>query len=146
MIVDGLKHDELRLTRTAAESINLKLKPANTEYLGRLLEIGHIGRQSSKLLPLVFAWMQMCGQQIDDVDTHELSACNRGRTYRIEFGRPNLWHAVWYMKRSKKLKKIAFIAHLKKHEPNDILVFERGKNWESNRMEQRERERTRNRV
>ena len=70
MIVDGLKHDELRLTRTAAESINLKLKPANTEYLGRLLEIGHIGRQSSKLLPLVFAWMQMCGQQIDDVDTH----------------------------------------------------------------------------
>jgi hypothetical protein len=64
-------------------------------------------------------------------------------THLIEFGKPNLWHAVWYFRKSKKLKRVAFLAHLKKDEPNEVLVFERGKNWAKEQMEDRERKRRR---
>ena len=117
------------------------VRSANAEHVERLLEIGRVGKQSATLLPLVFAWLESCRQRIDRVDTHELSVWSKSGTHLIEFGKPNLWHAVWYLRKSKKLKQVAFLAHLKKGEPNDILIFERGQNWATERMEERERER-----
>jgi hypothetical protein len=143
LLVDAIQHEELQLARLPVESLDTKLNRDNAQYLERLLEVGRVGKQSAKLLPYVFAWLQSCRQRIDDVDTHELSAWSKTGTHLIEFGKPNLWHAVWYMRKSKKLKRVAFLAHLKKDEPNDILIFERGKNWATEQMEERERKRER---
>ena len=72
---------------------------------------------------------------------HVFGSYARGALYPRD-PKPNLWHAVWYLRHSKKLKRIAFVAHLIKDEPNEILIFEPGKNWRTEQMEQRERERT----
>jgi predicted nucleotidyltransferase len=141
LLVDAIKHDELSLTRIPIESLP-KLNRKNTDRAQWFLKCGHMGKQSAKLLPLAFAWLQSCRQPVDDVDPHSLSAWSKSKTHRIEFGKPNLWHAVWYLRHSTKLKRIAFVAHLKKDEPNEILIFEPGKNWRTEQMEQRERERT----
>jgi hypothetical protein len=138
-IVEAIAHDEIRLTRISLDQLPSSLNKQNRELFANWQRTGAVGKESMKLLPYVLAYFQTIRQQADYIDGGELSIWSRTFSTLVQFGKPRLWHAVYYLRRNAKLKRVAFLLHLKQAEPNEVLVFERGANWKSEKIGERDR-------
>lgn len=141
-IVDGIAHKELSLTRFPVESLTARLTPQHKLLLEHWQRSKAVGKDSMKLLPFILVYFQTLRQRATYIDGGgELSISNTTHSTLVQIGKPRLWHAVYYLRRNKKLKRVAFFLHLKRDEPNEVLVFERGENWGKERMDEREEQR-----
>lgn len=137
-IVDAIAHDEMRLTRIPFQELPA-LSHQRELQLREWQRCGVAGKKSLKLMPHIFAYFQTLRQQPDYMPGGELSIWSTSHSTLVQFGTPRLWHAVYYLQRNRKLKRVAFFLHLKQDEPNEVLVFERGANWATQKMDERAR-------
>jgi hypothetical protein len=102
--------------------------PAHRRLLELWAKNNQGGRQLLQTLPYALAWLRSHGRRCRMVPKTELWDC--GRRHRVEMGRPSLGVMLYQFTVEKKLQRQCLIPYFKKAGANELLVFERGPNWQ----------------
>jgi hypothetical protein len=126
--VELIRKEELVLTRIAINSIDCQLSAYHSHWLAWWTQCKIMGKDSMKLLPYAMWWLQRHRQQSGLPDSQCVVWSKTG-THRVHLGRPSLGWMIGEFHCSSKVKRQCLIPHLKTGQPNELLVFERGKKW-----------------
>jgi hypothetical protein len=130
--VELLRNEELALTRIPIENIDCQLNEYHAHWLARCTDCMIMGKDSTKLLSYAMWWLEQHRQKSEVPDS--LVIWSKSRTHRVHLGRPSLRWMLAQFKHSTKLKRQCLIPHIKARQLNELLIFERGKNWSSERV------------
>jgi predicted nucleotidyltransferase len=123
--VQMVQDHELLFTRIPIEGIQCQLNADHTRWLERWQST--MGKASHRILPYAFWWFESHRQTSGLPNQGEI--WSRSNTHRVHLGHPSLGWMVGNFLHSPKLKRQCLIPHIKKGQPNELLVFERGVNW-----------------
>ncbi len=115
----------LTLKRIPIETIQPLLTVKEKEWLGR--RSYYAGEKTSALLPYLVWWLRQHRQKIGNNCHAEYYSVSW--THRLHLGRPCLRQMIWLFRTQPKLLRQCLIPHFRKAGPNELLVFERGPNW-----------------
>jgi len=125
--VQMVRNDELAFTRISMDGIECRLNADHTRQVERWTALGAMGKNSLRILPYGLWWFEQHRQKA--YSPNQLEIFSKSNTHRVHLGRPSLGWMVGNFLHSAKLKRQCLIPHLKKGEPNELLVFERGVHW-----------------
>jgi hypothetical protein len=127
-VVEMVECQRLTLARIPADSIDCQL---NAYHARKLAVWGCLrGKQMNATLRYAMWWFQQHRQHCD-VPDHECVAWSKSRTHRAHLGRPAIAWMVAEFKRRPNLKRQCLIPYFKRQGPNELLVFQRGPEWNS---------------
>ena len=126
-ITDLLDRKELTLTRMELEQGQPVLKKKLADRYRYWIEFKMMGRKSLECLPFALGWLQTEGAR-DFMDGRGLWAHNWKVVITIGNLSPD--NILYRFQTNSKLKKQAHILHFNRSRPREILVFERGPNWD----------------
>lgn len=126
--VGMIRNGELVLTRLPIDGIDCRLNAHHSHWLSWWTQCNVMGKDSMKLLPYAMWWLQLHRQK-SQVPASQCVVWSKSWTHRVHLGRPSLGWMVGEFRRSPKIKRQCLIPHIKSGQPNELLVFERGKKW-----------------
>ena len=126
--VEMVEREELVLSRFPLESIDCCLNRHHAHWLAWWTQCKVMGKESLRLLPYAMGWFQERRQQAEVPDS-QCIVWSKSRTHRVHLGRPSLGWMIGAFQASSKVKRQCLIPHIKTGQSNELLVFERGKNW-----------------
>jgi predicted nucleotidyltransferase len=126
--VELIRNEELVLARLPIDGIDCWLNAYHSHWLDWWTRCKVMGKDSMKLLPYAMWWLQIHRQK-STVPDSQCVVWSKSWTHRVHLGRPSLRWMLGEFRRSPKIKRQCLIPHLKSGQPNELLVFERGKNW-----------------
>jgi len=131
--VKMVREHQLVLTRLSMSDIKLALNQSNSDRLNHLVVGAAIGRASAKVWPFGLWWLEQEGQAWGRNHSDKTEFYSEGRTHRVHLGRPSLRWMMGLFEHDPNVEKQCLICHIKRDEPNELLIFERGPNFESTR-------------
>jgi predicted nucleotidyltransferase len=131
--VRWIKEDVLVLTRVPIDTIDLQLNTHHTLKLEYWQKCGVMGRKSIELLPYAMWWLQQYRQRSQP--PHQTEVWSESWTHRVDLGKPSLEQMMWIFGERPRVRRQCLIPHLRAHEPNELLVFERGPQWKNRTSE-----------
>jgi hypothetical protein len=126
-VVALVEQRRLVLQRLPLEQITPDLNAYHNHWLEHWARCKVMGRQSMELLPYAMWWFQQHRQQCGL--PHQTEIWSKKYTHRVHLGKPRLAWMVNLFERRRNLRRQCLIPHIKKGEPNELLVFERGESW-----------------
>jgi hypothetical protein len=123
-----VRNEELVLARIPIASIDCRLNAYHTERLDRWTDGRTMGKDSLRVLPFGLWWLEHHRQK-SGIPQPQCILWSESHTHRVHLGRPSLGWMLNVFERFPKVKRQCLIPHIKSGQPNDLLVFERGKNW-----------------
>jgi predicted nucleotidyltransferase len=129
-----VRDNELALTRVPIDGINFRLNAEHTQRMKHWTDLAVMGKESIRLLPYALWWFEQYRQKADA--PNQLEIWSKSNTHRVHLGRPSFGLMLRSFLRLSKLKRQCLITHIKKGQPNELLVFERGVNWSRVRHEE----------
>jgi hypothetical protein len=128
-VVEMVEKEMLTLTRVPINSISLKLGQYHRRFLEHWTTNCQVmGRKSSETLPYVMWWFEQYRDQC--MVPNRTEVWNRKFTLRCEVGKPSLGWMLDQFAEKPRLKRQCVIPHFKRNGPNELLMFERGPQWE----------------
>jgi predicted nucleotidyltransferase len=125
-----LREGSLKLTRIATETVDLRKSRRWTEDWADTLWLDQWGKKSLALLPYACAWLE--GKKVKELDIKERGEIwDAEQRFRVQLGRLHLYWMVNLFEAEHKLKEQCLIPHARRGYGKELLIFERGPNWES---------------
>ena len=123
----------LVLTRVPIDGIAPQLNAFHTHRLELCRMYKVVGQKSMQLLPYAMWWLQQHRQRSQCPDKTEI--WSESQTHRVNLGKPSLGEMMERFERQPRIKRQCLIPHIRAREPNELLVFERGPNWQKRSLE-----------
>jgi predicted nucleotidyltransferase len=132
-VVAMVAEQQLMLTRLPIGDIIPNLNATNTHWLEHWRRCEVLGKKSLELLPYAMWWFEQHRQECSP--PHQCVMWSRSYTHRADLGRPSLGRMLYVFQERAQVRRQCLIPHIKRGEPNELLVFERGACWASARRE-----------
>lgn len=125
--VDMVRQEQLLLTRVPLDRINCRLNAYHAHWLSCWTECRIIEAHLLRLVPYGMWWLEQHRQTAEV--PHQFELWSKSRSHRVDAGRPSLARMIACFKQFPDLKRQCLILHPRAGEANELLIFERGKNW-----------------
>lgn len=136
--LEMLHKEELRLAEIPIEEGSRQLNSYHSACLTWWTGLMIVGKKSIRLLPEALWWLELEGQEAEVPEGPEI--WSKSGTHRVHLGRPSLARMLDRFRHSPDVRRQCLIPHIKAGKPNNLLVFDRGRNWsEARRQEQESR-------
>lgn len=130
-VTELLSSGQLVLTRIPVSQIDPKISVWHQHWIDHWSRANLFGKETCKLVPYAFWWLERHRQRFDGKKTGcwmDATSVSIG-AYRVLMGSPSL-HRMQVALQHAGTKQVCLIPHFKKVGPNELLVFERGSNWQ----------------
>ena len=126
-----LEHKRLTLIREPMGDREPRLSPAFEDLFRRLRTLERSGRKTLEVLPYALAWLEREGHQPEHLLWMRCTEiCSRNGSHRIHIGRISLERMMyWLFDSIRPTGEVCLIPHIRRNQPKELLVFQRGPRW-----------------
>jgi hypothetical protein len=132
-----LERKRLKLTREPMSPSEPRLPPALQDLVRRLGEFHRYGRETFRLLPYALDWLH--GETRQPARSYWLDRTQLGTedlSRRVHLGKISLDRMLyWLFDPLRPPGKVCLVPHIRRNQPNELLIFQRGARWNGDRNE-----------
>jgi len=129
-LVKLLEHKRLKLTRIPVEKVRVDVPRKEQARILRALSLKLRGAATLEVTRYAYGWLYSEGQKAAPYGYAAGTVISsQDGSIRINVGKVSLGAVTAWLYDDSEVKKVCLIPHLRKKQPNELLVFERGSAW-----------------